>query len=343
MTPSTRSTAYAAAARRRAVGVRGLAGCLTIAATLVVAGCTQGTSPTASSTPSSTATQASLAAGSTSAAPIAAAPNTVVATTTRRTGSVATSSSSLATSSTVAGTHTLVAPGDALCAAAMKGPHGGSGDTHCRATQVKQSSVDAHWIYGIVALYDAQGAPASDQDEAMLNLVTHQLIGPTSVGMCGAGQQHDQPIGGYGSIPAAVLASLGLHPCAPSTSAPTLPSPAPAPTTATTVVGGWGAHESSLTITASGHGHLMYADITKCPSCSMASAPLGVADFTLRISTGGVSKGAITASSDTKVWAVGAPVTAEVVPGSPGQLLSVIIAGKQMLFCNATSPGQCGA
>jgi hypothetical protein len=60
--------------------------------------------------------------------------------------------------------------------------------------------------------------------------------------------------------------------------------------------------------------------------------------------TNGVGVGSVTSTSDAMNWAVGDSVAVTVVPGSPGQLLNVTIAGKQLLpFCNDSSTGQCGA
>ena len=238
---------------------------------------------------------------------------------------------------------------DALCAAVFHGSNGGLPGGHCEATNVKESGVDRNWVYGHEGLYTAQGTLASDNDEVMLNLKTHQLIGPTNVGLCGAGPGHDQPVGVYGSVPADVLASLGLHQCgsiATTSAAPTsvTTSSSGVITTFKAFAGAWGAHETSLTITPSGRGHMTYADLTACPSCPEAEAPRGTLDFELRTSAGGAGMGAVTSSSDAKVWAVNDSVIVKLSAGSPGQLLNVAIAGKQLVaFCNGTSAGQCGA
>ena len=227
------------------------------------------------------------------------------------------------------------------------------------------SSVDPNWVYGYIGLYNARGELASDGDEVMLNRATHQLIGPTNVGLCGAGPDHNQSIGAYGSVPTDVLTSLGLHPCGPASTPSNTPpsvaasSPAATPssappsaaasssaatTTFQTFAGAWGHHESSLTITSTGHGHLIYADLKACPSCALGNAPPGTLDFALKTVVGGVGMGAVTSSSDAKVSSVGDPVTVKLSPGSPGQLLDVTIAGNQLIpFCNGTSIGQCGA
>ncbi len=211
------------------------------------------------------------------------------------------------------------------------------------------SNIDPNWVYGHEGLYDAHGTLASDNDEVMLNLRTHQLIGPTNVGLCGAGPGHDQPIGTFGSVPPNVLASLGLHQCASTATTSTTPSSVTTSssgvtTTFTAFAGAWGAHETSLTITSSGRGHMTYADLTACPSCSEGGAPRGTLDFVLRTIAGGAGIGVVTSSSDAKVWAVSESVIVKLSPGSPGQLLNVTIAGRPLLpFCNGTSAGQCGA
>ena len=211
---------------------------------------------------------------------------------------------------------------------------------------MKESGVDRNWVYGHEGLYNAQGMLASDNDEVMLNLKTHQLIGPTNVGLCGAGPGHDQPVGAYGSVPADVLASLGLRQCGSTATTPTsvTTSSSGVVTTFKAFAGAWGAHETSLTITSSGRGHMTYADLTACPSCPEGDAPRGTLDFVLRTSAGGAGMGAVTSSSDAKVWAVNDSVIVKLSAGSPGQLLNVTIAGKQLVpFCNGTSAGQCGA
>jgi hypothetical protein len=91
-------------------------------------------------------------------------------------------------------------------------------------------------------------------------------------------------------------------------------------------------------------GHLNYADLTACPSCSFGSAPRGTVEFVLTSVTNGKGTGSVTASSDPRTWALGAPVEVSLSAASPGQFLDVIIGGKQIInFCNSTSEGQCGA
>ncbi len=137
------------------------------------------------------------------------------------------------------------------------------------------------------------------------------------------------------------------------TSGPTYPTPKatpppqPSATTAgefASFAGTWGAHEESLVIGNSGSGHLSYADLTACPKCSMASAPEGTMEFVLTSVANGEGSGSVTASSDPRNWAVGAPVEVSLRAASPGQFLDVVIGGKQLTnFCNNTSQGQCGA
>ena len=126
-------------------------------------------------------------------------------------------------------------------------------------------------------------------------------------------------------------------------------NPPPQPSATTTgefasFAGTWGAHEQGLVIDASGTGRLSYQDLTACPSCSFASAPTGSIDFALRSVTNGEGTGTVTASSDPRNGAVGAPVQVSLSAASPGQFLHVVIGGKQLInFCNSTSEGQCGA
>ena len=135
-------------------------------------------------------------------------------------------------------------------------------------------------------------------------------------------------------------------PAGTSTSAPpprSSPSPAVANVGAT-FAGTWGAHEMRLVIDKAGTGHLSYADLALCLSCSFANAPLGTLVFVLTSVTDGVATGHVTATSDPRNGAIGAPVHAKLTPGSPGHLLAVDIGGKTLVsFCNSTSAGQCGA
>ena len=125
-----------------------------------------------------------------------------------------------------------------------------------------------------------------------------------------------------------------------------------APTATTTVPAGafapfagtWGAHEETLVIDSNGTGTLNYADLTLCPSCSMASAPQGTIEFVLTSVTNGEGMGSVTASSDPSNGAIGAPVEVSLTAASPGQFLDVVIGGQQFInFCNSSSVGQCGA
>jgi hypothetical protein len=128
--------------------------------------------------------------------------------------------------------------------------------------------------------------------------------------------------------------------------APTLPAPTIPATTISALAGTWGAHATGLVITNTGAGHLTYADLTKCPSCSVASAPRGTVDFVLTTVASGGAAGHVTDSSDPANWAVGAPVKASLTPAipGPGQFLLLVINGTQLTnFCSSTSVGQCGA
>jgi hypothetical protein len=234
---------------------------------------------------------------------------------------------------------------NAICAAVFpSGVQGGQ----CRATSVKISTANSAWVYARVAVYNAHGQLASDDDDVMLNLTTHQVIGPTNVGFCGGGPGGGSPIGGYGSVPTVVLASLGLSPCTSSaaTSAPgaSTTMAGDAPTWIASFAGTWHAHEMILVINNAGAGHLTYPDLTACPSCSEGTAPAGTLDLMLTSVTNGVAVGSVTASSDVRNWALGSPVQVTLTAGSPGQLLNVSVGGKQLVaFCNGTSAGQCGA
>jgi YVTN family beta-propeller protein len=118
----------------------------------------------------------------------------------------------------------------AVCAAAF--PNGVSDGDHCAVTDQKVSLVDTNWVYGVVGEYNAQDQPDSDEGDVILNLSTHQLIGPTGEGFCGAGA--GTPIPGYSSVPANVLSGLGLSPCSPTTPTTVPSTPTPPPTTPTT-------------------------------------------------------------------------------------------------------------
>lgn len=228
----------------------------------------------------------------------------------------------------------------AICAAVY---HGNVRGGRCKATNVKVSASDSAWVYARIGIYDAQNQLASDSDLVMLNLTTRQVIGPTNVGFCGAGPEHDGPITGYAAVPAGVLASLGLRPCT-SSAATTSPRTTAGATSVAAFAGTWGAHEMGLVITRTGAAHLTYADLTACPGCPAATAPAGTLDFVLTSVAAGVATGHVTASSDAKNWTVGLPVQVTLTAGSPGHLLNVKIGGKQLVaFCDGTSAGQCGA
>jgi serine/threonine protein kinase len=151
---------------------------------------------------------------------------------------------------------------------------------------------------------------------------------------------------------------------AATTAATTTPTPTgntttPTPTATTTTspsaaadvpglapfVGNWRGHARTLVIRQSGSGHLAYSDLTACPSCALANAPTGTVDFTLTSVSNDVATGSVDASSDEQNVVVGAPVTIQLVAGSPsGQILQMSTGRMQQLpFCNNTSTGQCGA
>jgi cytoskeletal protein RodZ len=111
-------------------------------------------------------------------------------------------------------------------------------------------------------------------------------------------------------------------------------------------VGTWMKHEEKLGIDGAGTGHWLYADVRLCPTCASATAPPGTLDFTLASVSNGVASGSVTASSDPHSGAVGDRVTAKIVPGYQGNgvnLQLTIGASTAEVFCNNTSPGQCGA
>ena len=235
---------------------------------------------------------------------------------------------------------------NAICAAVF---HGGVQGGQCGATNVRVSAANPSWVYARVGIYNAQGQLASDLDQVVINLTTHEVIGPTNVGFCGAGPGGGSAIGGYGSIPTGVLTSLGLSPCRLASAATGAPpsstsTTAGTPTSVSAFAATWRAHEMLLAITSAGAGHLTYPDLTACPSCSEGTAPAGTLDFMLTSVTNGVAAGRVTGSSDIRNWALNLPVQVTLAAGSPGQLLNVKIGGKQLVaFCNGTSAGQCGA
>jgi hypothetical protein len=212
------------------------------------------------------------------------------------------------------------------------------------------STADPAWVFGTLVLVDAQGQPDSDEANAILNLTTHQLIGPEHLGFCGTTNGvpgGGTPSRGYAAVPTAVLTNFGLAPCAPpaTSSAPTSSPPA-APSSLASFAGKWYVHETGLVISNAGAGRLDYPDFTACPHCSMADAPRSTMDFALTAVTGGAATGRVTASSDVKNYTLGMPVRATLMTGHPGQLLQVTIGGEQnTIFCNPTAAavGQCGA
>jgi hypothetical protein len=231
----------------------------------------------------------------------------------------------------------------AICAAAV--PHVGGGD-HCAVSYLKVSTVDPNWVHATIGLYNSQNQPESDESSVILNLSTHELIGPADDGFCAEGT--GTPIPRYRSVPASVLASFGLTPCSSpaTTSSPTASTTTRAaiPITLASLAGTWGAHEERLVIDTTGTGHLSYADLTLCPSCSFATAPEGTLVFVLTSISNGKAIGRVTASSDPKNNTVGEAVEATLTKGSPGQLLNLDIGGHELTaFCNSTSAGQCGA
>lgn len=231
----------------------------------------------------------------------------------------------------------------AICAAAV--PHVSGGD-HCAVSYLKVSTVDPDWVHAAIGLYNPQDQPESDGSSVILNLSTHQLIGPADEGFCEEGTS--TPIPGYSSVPANVLASFDLSPCSSpaTTSSPTASTPTRTaiPITLASLAGTWGAHEERLVIDTAGTGHLSYADLRLCPSCSFATAPVGTLVFVLTSVSNDKAAGHVTADSDPKNSTVGEAVQVTLTTGSPGQLLHLDIDGHGLTaFCNSTSIGQCGA
>lgn len=298
---------------------------------LVLAGC-QGAAPSAA--PARTSVSAPSAAAAT-ASPSSPSPPTVSHAVTSAAPKRSLTPSPRATASVQ----------NVLCAVAF--PTGFSDGLHCLATRIKVSTADPAWVFATVAGYNAQGQFATDPDTVIFNQTTRQMIGPTNVGYCLTAQGApggSRPFGAYASVPTAVLANFGLAPCpAPATSSAP-PSSAP-PASVAAFAGTWNAHEGSAVISNAGGGLLKYPDLRACPSCSMATAPVGTVGFVLTSVTGGVATGRITTSSDAKSYAVGLPVRATLMAGHPGELLQLIIGqgNSGSLYCNAAAAGQCGA
>jgi hypothetical protein len=207
---------------------------------------------------------------------------------------------------------------------------------------LKVSTVDPNWVHATIGLYNPQNQPESDGSSVILNLSTHELIGPADDGFCAEGT--GAPVPGYNSVPANVLAGFALPPCSsPATTSPPTTSTT-TPFTLASLAGTWGAHEERLVIDATGTGHLSYADLTLCPNCSFATAPEGTLGFVLTSVSNGEAAGRVTATSDPKNYTVGEAVQVTLTTGSPGQLLGLDIGGHgPSTFCNSTSVGQCGA
>ncbi len=227
----------------------------------------------------------------------------------------------------------------AICAAAV--PDVGGGD-HCAVSYLKVSTVDPHWVHAAIGLYNRQDQPESDESSVILNLSTHELIGPADDGFCADGT--GTPIPGYSSVPANVLTGFGLTRCSSPATTSSPATRAALPVTLASLAGTWGAHEEGLVIDATGTGHLSYADLTLCPSCSFATAPQGTLVFVLTSVSNDEAIGRVTVSSDSKNSTVGEAVQVTLTTGSPGQLLDLDIGGHgSNYFCNSTSVGQCGA
>jgi serine/threonine-protein kinase len=245
-----------------------------------------------------------------------------------------------------------------VCLASLAA-HDDQGD-RCAILSMHVSTVSPEWVYvqGLGYYAGTDQTPTvqearSDLDEAILNLRTHQMIGPTNIGFCAVpGANVSGP--DLSAVPRAVVVAWGLHPCSGATPTTVTNSPTttvPPSTQQTTAASGftqwsgaWGAHEQQLQISAAGDGTLSYQDLTACPNCSFGSAPTSTMQFVLASVNGGTANGTVTASSDAKNYAVGQAVTVRLAAGSPGQLLELSVAGQGGGdFCNSTSAGQCGA
>lgn len=230
--------------------------------------------------------------------------------------------------------------------------------TVCKATNVTRSTVDPAWFVAAVALYDAGGQPVTELDRVIVNVRTRTVVGPTATvaGFCGDDPAAPRPEAGYAAVPTNVLTSLRLHPCpaarATGTAKPPPTTPHTSPPTSSekppmvpaALVGSWDGHHRQLTIDASGVGRLKYADVKRCPSCSIASAPLGTMTFKLARVTPKGGTGSVTGSSDAENFVVGQPVVVTLAPASPGEFLQLRFASTGMIWmCNAAAAGQCGA
>jgi hypothetical protein len=232
----------------------------------------------------------------------------------------------------------------AICAAAV--PYEVGDGLHCGVSYLRVSKVDPNWVFADVGLYNAQHQQENNGTTVILNLSTHQMIGPAENGFCGEGT--DTPMPGYDSLPASVFSGLGLHPCSSQVTTTSSPNVSPTttgiPFTLASLAGGWEAHEEGLVIATTGTARMTYADLSLCPSCSFADAPESTLAFVLTSVTNNEAMGRVTASSDPKLWSVGEAVQVTLIAGSPGQLLDIHIGGHDLTyFCNSTSEGQCGA
>jgi hypothetical protein len=90
-------------------------------------------------------------------------------------------------------------------------------------TYLKVSTVDPSWVVAAIGFYNAQGQPDTEGSAVILNLSTHQLIGPSPDGFCGG--PTGPPFPAYGALSDAVLAGLGLKPCSSSTTTTTGTAP----------------------------------------------------------------------------------------------------------------------
>ena len=248
-------------------------------------------------------------------------------------------------------------------------PHDSEGD-RCAIHSMRVSTVSPDWVLvqGL-GYYSGTDQPPriqearSDLDEAILNLRTHRLIGPTNIGFCHvAGTNVSGP--DLSAVPSAVILAWGLQPCTngtpttvttvvPSTTPP-VATPTPPPSVSTQPTpgvtdfsqwsGSWGAHEQELAVSPTGAGQFELSRPHNCPNCSFGGAPTSTMDFQLTSVNGTTASGTVTQSSDTANYAVGQDVTVSLAPGSPGQLLELSVAGQGAdTFCNSTSAGQCGA
>ena len=164
----------------------------------------------------------------------------------------------------------------------------------------------------------------SDLDQAVINLRTDSIIGPTNVGFCQvAGSTVSGP--DLSAVPSAVLTEWGLTRCTPPTSASAVTA---APTGMTPFLGSWHASLGAITISANG-------SFTITQGTRRASGKV-------RVLSPDVLEGNVTASSSSALSGATVRILYEPDPGVLGVSFngSIDLAGG--IYCNASSPpGYC--